>query len=352
MGNQRNKFGKPFEGYLDIRSDFFNLETNDNNVEKLKKIDEFYRQQPKRKGCKLCATDFQDELFRRNEIKYFICKNCGHLNGEFEDTREYCESLYTPQDGNGEMKIYKDDDKKAYQFRTKSIYMPKAQFLHDQLTDIGLDSSKLKYIDIGSGAGHMVMAMRNIGLKNVLGYEVTTQNVNFANSINESEVLKEHQLDEIDNIITETDASVVTSIFMLEHVEKPLDLCRAIKKNKNIKYLLLAVPMFSIGVILEQAFPHIRKRSLGAGHTHLFTEDSIKWICEKVDFEILTNWWFGADAFDLHRFINMHLKKDIKKSSIAGTWDKMVLPALNNVQQAFDKQKLSSEVHMFIKVNS
>jgi hypothetical protein len=44
MGNQRNKFGKPFEGYLDIRSDFFNLETNDNNVEKLKTIDEFYRQ--------------------------------------------------------------------------------------------------------------------------------------------------------------------------------------------------------------------------------------------------------------------------------------------------------------------
>ena len=40
------------------------------------------------------------------------------------------------------------------------------------------------------------------------------------------------------------------------------------------------------------------------------------------------------------------------KSSLAGTWDEMVLPALNNIQHAFDKQKLSSEVHMFIKVNS
>ena len=57
---------------------------------------------------------------------------------------------------------------------------------------------------------------------------------------------------------------------MLEHVEKPLDLCRAIKKNKNIKYLLLAVPMFSIGVILEQVFPHIRKEVWVWSHTSIY----------------------------------------------------------------------------------
>ena len=74
MRNQKINLAKPFEGYLNTRSDFYNLKTNDDNVKKLKTIDEYYRQQPRRKGCKLCATNFQDELFKRNEIKYFICK--------------------------------------------------------------------------------------------------------------------------------------------------------------------------------------------------------------------------------------------------------------------------------------
>ena len=352
MTNKKNKYGKSFDGYLNIRSDFFNKDINDSEVKKLKKIDKFYKKQPKRKGCKICSKKFREKLFERNDIKYFVCENCGHLNGEFEDTKDYSEYLYTPKNENGEMKIYKDDDKKAYNFRTKNIYLPKAKFLYNQLKDFNEDPLKHKYLDIGSGTGHMVMAMRNIGLVNSSGCDVTPDNVRFANNINKTDILKLHKLNEIEKIILETEATVITSIFMLEHVQNPLKLCKAIKKNKNIKYMMLAVPMFSIGVLLEQAFPQIRKRSLGAGHTHLFTEGSIKWLCKKVNFKILANWWFGADAFDLHRFINMHFKKDIKKSNLSLTWDKMILPTLNKIQLAFDEQRLSSEIHIFIKVNS
>lgn len=351
MTKIKNKFGKSFDGYTNLRSDFFNLVSNDKHVIKLKNIDEFYSKQPKRTGCKLCSTKFHNELFIRNEIKYFLCENCGHLNGEYEDTEDYCQHLYSPEEGSGEMQIYEDKDREAYYYRMKKIYLPKAKFLFDQISNEGLNPNNFNFIDIGSGAGHMVAALKNIGLKNVIGYDVNAQNIEFANIINQENILKHHKLDEINKIISETKASVVTSIFMLEHVEKPVSLCKAIKENKNIKYLLLAVPMFSVGVILEQVFPHLRKRSLGAAHTHLFTEKSLQWLCKKFQFEILTNWWFGADAFDFHRFVHLHLKKDSQKSGLVEVWDKMTIPTLNNLQNAFDKQKLSSEIHMFIRVN-
>ena len=351
MTNTKNKYGKPFKGYVSIKSEFFDLDINDDNVSKIKKIDELYAAQPIRKFCKLCNNPFQKEIFHRNGIKYFICKNCGHLNGEYEDTKEYCENLYAPEKESDELQTYKDKDKEAYNFRMNNIYLPKAKFLFDELSNQGLNPSDLSYIDIGSGAGHMVSAMKHVGLDKTIGYEVTKENVDFANRMNNSEVLKFHHLDEINKIISTTTASVVTSIFMLEHVQNPYCLCQEIKKNKNIKYLLLAVPMFSIGVIIEQAFPHIRKRSLGTGHTHLFTEKSLKWLSKQIGFEILTNWWFGADAFDLHRYLNVHFRKDENKLGLADKWDELIAPLLNDIQLVFDKNKLSSEIHMFIRVN-
>ena len=351
MSNTKNKYGKPFEGYVNIKSEFFDVDINDLNVNKIKEIDDLYAAQPIRKFCKLCDTSLQKALFHRNSIKYFICKNCGHLNGEYEDTEEYCKQLYSPEKESDELQTYKDKDREAYNFRMNNIYLPKAKFLFDELSIQGLNPLDLSYIDIGSGAGHMVAAMKHIGIDKVIGYEVTKQNVDFANRMNNSEVLKFHSLEEINEIISNTTASVVTSIFMLEHVQKPYTLCQEIKKNKNIKYLLLAVPMFSIGVIIEQAFPHIRKRSLGTGHTHLFTEKSLKWLSKQIGFEILTNWWFGADAFDLHRYLNVHFRKDENKLGLADKWDELIAPLLNDIQLVFDKNKLSSEIHMFIKVN-
>ena len=77
MTKAKNKFGKGFEDYVNIKSEFYNDDLNDYNVIKSKKIDELYAAQPVRKFCKLCNTHFQKELFIRNNIKYFICENCG-----------------------------------------------------------------------------------------------------------------------------------------------------------------------------------------------------------------------------------------------------------------------------------
>ena len=51
---------------------------------------------------------------------------------------------------------------------------------------------------------------------------------------------------------------------------------------------------------------------MGQGHTHMFSEKSLAWLYDKFDFEVLTHWWFGSDAFDLHRSIDVHLRLDPK----------------------------------------
>ena len=90
---------------------------------------------------------------------------------------------------------------------------------------------------------------------------------------------------------------------------------------------------------------------MGGAHTHLFTENSILYLKKKYNFKIIGEWWFGTEFADLYRSLVVSYKgkntlsQKIYKSKI----DKFFLNTLDNLQTVFDKQKLSSEVHLVIK---
>ena len=125
------------------------------------------------------------------------------------------------------------------------------------------------------------------------------------------------------------------------------EIMQLIKKNKKIKYLYVLVPMFSLICTIESIFSNVFNRHLGGGHTHLFTERSLKDFMFRFGFREHASWWFGTDMHDLFRsFIIQTQEKKFKPL------EKMTQETKNlidNLQLEFDKKKLCSEVHMLLK---
>ena len=61
-------------------------------------------------------------------------------------------------------------------------------------------------------------------------------------------------------------------------------------------------------------------------------------------------WWFGSDMMDLHRQITVTLAKNKDSTNIVSSWDKLFKPLIDKLQLEIDKSRLSSSVHMLLKL--
>ena len=159
------KFSKPL-------SDVFALKkkTQSHNNFFLKKqinINLIYKKQKKRKLCKNCKNKLGKFLFKSHYINYILCKKCGHLNGEYEDTATFSSLLYSRNKG-----TYFGSYTKNYISRVNNIYAPKVKFIKSAI------GRKIKILDIGSGAGNFLKACEINGVS-AEGYETNKELVNF-----------------------------------------------------------------------------------------------------------------------------------------------------------------------------
>ena len=126
------------------------------------------------------------------------------------------------------------------------------------------------------------------------------------------------------------------------------DIFNAVISNNNIKYLYFSVPMFSFSTILESITDNVSPRVLGAPHTHIFTNESINYICRRYSFQPLGEWRFGADIADLLRTISVELKLQ-GNSSLISIMREQIVPVLDDLQYILDRSDFCSEIHIVVK---
>ena len=343
------QYGKSSASYIAQKQSYF--DDNDKHIEVQKKISDIYIQQPARLHCKNCNHALEVEHdFIKNNIKYKICGTCSHLNGAYEDTNDFCKIVYTGDEGRDYAQAYKTSDIKDFEYRLSSIYIPKAEFLYTSLVNDDVDPHKMKYLDVGAGSGYFVGALSKIGLKNISGSEVSKYQVDFGNKMIGSNCLSVHKIDDTNELLQSTNASVVSLMGVLEHLQDPRAAIRCIKDNKNIEYFYISVPLFSLSVFLEMANTSVFHRHLTGGHTHLYTKDSLQYLANEFGFDIVSEWWFGADIADLYR----HIITDIKNKSqcseaLIKSFEDMISPLIDSMQFELDKKCQSSEVHLLLK---
>lgn len=343
-----NQYGKPSASLIMQKKSFFN--ENNKHISKQKEISKVYTFQPLRKFCKNCGKELSQKIdFTKDAISYKICSVCTHLNGQNEDTNTFCELVYTSDDGKNYAENYDANDLENFKYRVSSIYMPKAEFLFTSLKNDSVSPNDLEYLDFGSGTGYFVSALDKMGLNNIVGSEVSKFQVELGNKMMKKELLSIHTIEGTNKALSETTANVVSMIGVLEHLQDPREAIKSITENKNVQYLYISVPLFSLSVYIEMLSNDVFHRQLHGGHTHLYTEDSLIYLAQEFDFEIISEWWFGTDIVDLYRNIFINIEKNEVSETISNHYKTMMKSLMDAMQLEIDKKHYSSEVHMLLK---
>lgn len=343
---EMKKFGKTSKEILSIGQEFF--KHNQEYLAESKRHAALYLAQPARTRCKLCHFQLPERPnFVKQSVPYVFCEHCKHLNGMHEDTDVFCQELYLDPKY---AEYYSSKDAHAYAQRVKAIYAPKAEFLRDALLELGHDFRQLAHTDLGAGSGYYIEALVKAGCPNVQGLEASPAQVTFANRMLGRPLVQWLDLKQTVSAVEATEAQVLSMIGVLEHLQQPREVLRAIAANHNVKFLFLVLPLFSFCVFLEMAFPHVYPRHLVSDHTHLFTKQSVEWMTQEFAMSIRSEWWFGSDMLDLYRAVSCTLKADSGTSGMAGHWSSVMVESLDNIQLELDRKHLCSEVHLVLEI--
>jgi hypothetical protein len=341
------RYGKSSRDLLKHKHSLF--EQNDMHQEEADRVAALYTHQPRRTRCKCCEGALDHHSFTKMGIDYAVCIRCGHLNGGHEDTEAFCSSIYI-EDRGAHQRSFDAESEAHYRDRTNDIYVPKAEFLIDALNATGEDPKCLSFADLGAGSGYFVAALLHCGLVNAKGFETSEGQIGLAKRMLGNGKIEFCDLDEAIHIAATLDAEVFSLVHVLEHVREPRKLLAALKQNPSVKYIFLAVPLFSPCVYFEMIFPTVFHRHLTCGHTHLFSESSIDWLCSEFELIRVAEWWFGTDILDWYRNVMVRIHQQPETAKMADKWAELWAPAIDDLQLELDRRRMSSEVHLLLRI--
>ena len=333
--NKIVKFSKSYKNIIKIKQAFFH--ENNNNLKNSLKLNKFYKKNPSRLSCKICLKRSLLKFIKSHLIEYYVCKNCGHLNGKYQDTNKFAKNLYSENSGKNYYKNYLND----YDNRVKNIYFPKVNFLKNVL------KKSIKLIDVGCGGGHFLKALE-LQKINAIGFEPSKVLSSLGNKKLKNNKIHNSNFDEVYSILeTQNNFNTISMIGVLEHLTDPHKFLKSFKKSKA-KYLYISVPLFSLSVFLENSFKNVFPRQLSGGHTHLFTKNSLEKLAKKYNLKIIGEWWFGTDFPDLYRSL-INSSNFLNRNNYINELNKALFDQIDNLQNILDKNKICSEVHMVFK---
>lgn len=338
----KKKYSKPFGDLNSLKTSFFN--NNDGMLDMADGMADVLLMQPKRTVCKICGAKLGAPLYTSHRIGYIECSECGHLNSECIDTDDFASKVYIEDDYS---KNYSAADKESYIRRRDMIYIPKAEYLRDCLKHEGLECGDVKILDIGAGCGYFVSAAGELGME-ACGIEVSDSEVEYGNAMMPEARLKHIGLTDSIDHIAKSDANVLSAIGVLEHLVHLDENIEAIKNNANIKYVFASVPMFSFSSCFEVAFANGYNRHTGGTHTHLFTNESIEKMADRMGFEVAYEWRFGSDINDLYRFLMVSMQKN-DNEEFSRYFSEKFVPLMDELQQVIDRSEFSSELHFILR---
>jgi SAM-dependent methyltransferase len=343
------RYGKSMFDILDIKSNFFHQ--NDTLLNASKQFVEEYKKQPIRVSCKLCESKLPDtKYFTSHEVDYFMCECCGQLNGLHQDIDVLANAIYS--DSHYGKVFYEEHSNIRYTKRLESIYMPKAKFLIDSLSELNVDYENLNFLDVGAGSGYMVGALHRLGVS-VTGIEISLSQVEYGNRMLGNNFLHVCSQKEIAQNIANTKSQVLSFISVFEHISDLSTILENIKNNPNIKYVFFSVPLFSLSCVIEAVFPNVFNRQLGGagGHTHLFSPKSLEWMYKKYRFIKKAEWYFGTDMMDLYRAMVVMLEKQGSHKNLIEVISNVFKNNIDGMQFLLDRSNFSSEIHTLVQID-
>ncbi len=338
-------YGKSVGEVLKIKNDFF--EQNAEMLELSAHQADALLAQPRRKNCKVCGAVLpEEELYSSQRMDYFLCPECGHVNSGHEDTEDFARAVYLDDPYEHH---YSAADREAYLNRMRKIYIPKAEFLLETLESEGYGRDEIRILDDGAGSGYFVRACQELGLT-ALGIEISEAQVNFANEMAGTDILKTVPGDKIPSFLSAAEFNVISFIGVMEHIVNLKEVLDALRDNPKVEYVYLSVPMVSLSCVLEAANQDCYNRHAGGTHTHLFTDESLEKMAQGMGFSVHRTWKFGSDMMDLYRMLCVKLDNG-GNGKMKDYFSGKFLSMIDELQEVVDRHEFASEIHAILKRN-
>lgn len=292
-----------------------------------------------RHHCLLCGESLVEAARLVNRlVVYRSCSMCGHLQAE-----EIIEESAGPAFDT----VYPSIDTIAWRSRCERIYAPKLDWILKCLDQINLPREEVlaeDWLEIGTGAGYFLGALRSAGAKNLSGVDANPQLVERTNQVlGESLVVC---MDKIEKAIEASNARIIVSFFVLEHLTDPNPMIRALAAKPTGTVFAFAVPTYGFSGLLDGVFSDHAARSLdNIVHRQLYTDQSIAYLLDRMGYEPIARWVFGQDAMDLQRLLVKRLRH-ICDPVLATDVETRLANLLEPLQHAIDVALLADARHV------
>ena len=336
------KYSKSSGFYSRTKSAFFT--DNARLLAEAEALNRLYTSQPERTNCKLCGEELREPVdFESHGVGYRFCNACGHLNGCKQDTLDFVNKMYVEGDGEDYSKNYLNDD---FVQRVEDIYSPKVEFLRASLPE-GIRT----ILDVGCGSGYFVYAALEAGF-DASGLDVSATMVDYGNAqlkqLRGCEPLQYKEENAFFSAVETTSAEVISAVGVIEHLREPDRFFESFAKSEA-SYLFYSVPMFSFSTLLENVSKTVFPRQLSGGHTHLFTESSIKKMHDILGAKSVSEWRFGTDMMDLFRHLSILLQKNGGSERVTAELYSLFGKSVDKLQAVLDESHACSEIHVLAK---
>lgn len=340
----RTRFSKPAQ---DIAAEFDTMQSQEADlIGMVRRMNKRLAGCPVRVHCLMCSAVLSaGDKINHRDVPFYICGTCGHVQSAHQPDaafdREVTETM-------GYELIYPALDKDAYISSCNRIYRPKAEWTIAELRaaqGVGKAPQDMKWVEIGCGAGGFLYSLRDMGCTNIHGFERDRHNIS-----NAWEALGKEIVEFSDRSVADTirgnDADVYASFFVMEHVDDPLEVARALAEKPAGTAFVFAIPVFGFATILESMVEDHYPRSLDAMvHTQIYTEQSINYFLGEAGYDRSAQWIFGQDSMDFCRFAAVHLKDRYPRAlyeQVMGTLSAMLDP----MQQVIDRSAFADARHI------
>lgn len=348
------------ERYSKDLSDYLSLvghQTSDASYrDEADRMDRLYIRGQRREECSNCNASLKNaaKMTRRSRtgvsIVYFLCPVCRHISGAHQISPAFVHKVYgvgSDNIGLYDTDFYFDQDKVLFERRVTQIYRPKADFFAGTLMEQGIDPRSIEVLDVGAGAGHMVRALREVGFS-ATGIEVSKAALRQADSMDVTGMHLVNPQDLADSL-AQTDATAISMVCLLPHVERVDDVMMPILANHNIRFVFQLLPLASLSAMLSIAAGSLTARVLSGSHTHLNTLESLNHLEKRLGVDRIGSWWFGTDSFSLYELLSSGLQSSAMPEGTVGDWNALIepmLPVLNALQMTLDSTRYCDQVHL------
>ncbi len=302
---------------------------------------------PLRSGCLLCtASPNHADHFVHRGVPSIRCGTCGHVQTAVLPPEGYPHSV---EGGLPFGAIYPRLSPEEYHNRKQRIYTPKFGWIKRILTEeLGWTAEQIcdrHWADLGCGAGYFLAALRDAGIAHISGCDADEHLVELAREYvpeARTEVFSGH----LGDVVQRVQADVYTAFYVMEHIEEPHSVYRAMSELPAGSVVVFSVPVYGFSCLLENIFDSSYARAYDTVvHTQVYTEQSIQYAMETADMDIVAQWVFGQDAEDLRRVMLSRLAGKLPTSMMDEVQQRLS-ELLDPLQQCLDQLHIADQRHV------